>query len=181
MVSNGTESCYDSKKGGGLRAIFAGRAGRGRGTATSSLDHLHLCSNDGRAHEFQKLLFRSCTEIVCTGVGLAGPMITAECLLALTGKVGKGQSSFASLCLAAGLLGGLDLGHCTYGRGDWRDGVHREAQVTDGQQVSIMEGNPHVPIFTRAVCRRLHLWPRRCRPGRGCKDCQSCFIGLFAF
>ena len=68
------------------------------------LDHLHLCSNNGCAHSLQELLASSPAEVEAAGVLLAGSVLAAECLLALTGKVCKRQTSLAAVRAAAGLL-----------------------------------------------------------------------------
>lgn len=70
------------------------------------LDHRQLCSDNRGAHSLEQFLAGGVAKIEVARMLLAGAVLTAECLLTLTGKVSKCQASLTAVRAAAGLLRG---------------------------------------------------------------------------
>jgi hypothetical protein len=87
------------------RSVPTGAAACPRG-ARRVLDHRQLCSDNRGAHSLEQFLAGGVAKIEVARMLLAGAVLTAECLLTLTGKVSKCQASLTAVRAAAGLLRG---------------------------------------------------------------------------
>ena len=116
--------------GAGARNFAGGeRSGGHQAAGRQLLDHLHLCGDNRSAHCLQQFLTGGGAEVEAAGVLFAGAVLAAECLLALTGKVCKRQTSATALCLTTGLLLRSDSG--SRSRHLKRSVAWRQRQPTD--------------------------------------------------